>query len=927
MADANIKINLDSSSLEELNAELVRLQAQIKNIPVGSAEFKKLSAEIRRVDGAAADAGKKLKAIDIGQLAGNVAKVGASVASASALFKQFGADGTESSEQIQSALQATNTILGAAAIAEGVAAAGQVAFAIATEGASIAQGIFAAAVGTSTGALKALKVALITTGVGALVVGLGLLIGYLIDSADETKELAKQQEGLNRAFDKNLEQIDDAIRRKQLQAKIDEAKAIQEKRSLEEIAEIRRKVTQFESDENKRKVREANAAQTRELANFTGTEEEKRKIIDRYDKIRQQSIVTFNNADTQLQLDKIALEEAVAKRTQDIIKERISAEAAFFKTRGELLEVDFAERIKVLDKNQKTELDNVKRAGLSATEIQLRSQEINLRFSFERIKVIQDEENKKLEAVKKGVQARLEIEKKAAEVAGDVGKVQEIQTAITQINEDTNSAIAAANKAALDNLEALKQAGKITGEAYTKALADLSKINTEFKTEITKTITEGGATIISTSVASVLTQFDTALNTSLSLLEIAANEAEVIYLGTIQGKTSKEIEVLEERRKKTRVSNAKTIAQATIDGTEAEIRALEKLTNLTVEEEKKRSDKILQLRVKASKAQLDLATATTEEIVDTTEKETEARVKSIEEFFTELTKYYQQLFQGIQALGFLLADQASLRDLQIEEEIESVNELYDVRFAKIDEEEKRLDALEQAKDNKITATERKRRALAAERAEVEAQQIVELQTLDDARANAQADASIKQAEVNFALATGQIVIATAEAVIKSIAASPVTFGLPFSAFAAASGAIQIAAANSAKQLAISQAEASRPGVSGSASVRVSKAEGGFISGPGNGISDSVPANLSTGEFVVNANATQRFLPLLNQINQSGLQGGNPVNPSGGGSDAMVALLARIEQRLAEPNRAYVVATDIQDIQNKQNYINRRANVL
>ena len=83
MADANIKINIETQSLDQLNAKLGILQAEIKKVPVGSAEFKKLSAEIRRLDGAAGDAGKKLKAIDVGQLAGNVAKVGASVASAS----------------------------------------------------------------------------------------------------------------------------------------------------------------------------------------------------------------------------------------------------------------------------------------------------------------------------------------------------------------------------------------------------------------------------------------------------------------------------------------------------------------------------------------------------------------------------------------------------------------------------------------------------------------------------------------------------------------------------------------------------------------------------------------------------------------------------------------------------------------------------
>jgi tape measure domain-containing protein len=44
------------------------------------------------------------------------------------------------------------------------------------------------------------------------------------------------------------------------------------------------------------------------------------------------------------------------------------------------------------------------------------------------------------------------------------------------------------------------------------------------------------------------------------------------------------------------------------------------------------------------------------------------------------------------------------------------------------------------------------------------------------------------------------------------------------------------------------------------------ASGGFVSGPGTGTSDSIPAMLSNGEFVVNANATRQNFGLLNAIN-------------------------------------------------------------
>lgn len=44
------------------------------------------------------------------------------------------------------------------------------------------------------------------------------------------------------------------------------------------------------------------------------------------------------------------------------------------------------------------------------------------------------------------------------------------------------------------------------------------------------------------------------------------------------------------------------------------------------------------------------------------------------------------------------------------------------------------------------------------------------------------------------------------------------------------------------------------------------ADGGYVSGPGTSRSDSIPAMLSNGEFVVNAAATRQWLPLLSSIN-------------------------------------------------------------
>lgn len=53
------------------------------------------------------------------------------------------------------------------------------------------------------------------------------------------------------------------------------------------------------------------------------------------------------------------------------------------------------------------------------------------------------------------------------------------------------------------------------------------------------------------------------------------------------------------------------------------------------------------------------------------------------------------------------------------------------------------------------------------------------------------------------------------------------------------------------------------------------AEGGAVTGPGTGTSDSIPAMLSNGESVLTASATSMFAPILSAFNQIG--GGVPIN--------------------------------------------------
>jgi hypothetical protein len=103
-----------------------------------------------------------------------------------------------------------------------------------------------------------------------------------------------------------------------------------------------------------------------------------------------------------------------------------------------------------------------------------------------------------------------------------------------------------------------------------------------------------------------------------------------------------------------------------------------------------------------------------------------------------------------------------------------------------------------------------------------------------------------RAEKNKALF--DIAVNTATAVIKAIAQSPATFGLPFSAFALAQGAIQTALV------------ASRP---------IPKFKEGveYLEGKGTATSDSNLAWLSVGERVISAETNRKYFPVLSAIHQ------------------------------------------------------------
>ena len=112
-------------------------------------------------------------------------------------------------------------------------------------------------------------------------------------------------------------------------------------------------------------------------------------------------------------------------------------------------------------------------------------------------------------------------------------------------------------------------------------------------------------------------------------------------------------------------------------------------------------------------------------------------------------------------------------------------------------------------------------------------------------------------------------------------------------------------------------------------VTANRASGGIVTGPGTSTSDSINARLSNGEYVVNARATNAFLPLLNSINDAGLQprfaAGGLYTGQDSGNMAAENITRAIQDSIVDrPMRTYVVGTDMSSQQQFDRTIKSRS---
>lgn len=271
------------SKSASLKAELRKLKEQLAQLPEGSEEYNKIAQRAGEVSDQIGDINTRIK--NLGSDTKNIDAVvegtqalsGAfTVAtSASALFGNENKELEETMLKVQSAIGVT---VGIQSIANALQKETALSIGLANVATKIQIGLqtaYATVVGTTTGALKALRVALVSTGVGALVVALGLLISKLTDSTESTEDLEKAQADLNDEIERSKslysdfsKSIEFATKAKVLQAKIAGA-------SEKELQELERQGVKNQIQN----LKEEQEQLQRDLNNKAANAETQKKII------------------------------------------------------------------------------------------------------------------------------------------------------------------------------------------------------------------------------------------------------------------------------------------------------------------------------------------------------------------------------------------------------------------------------------------------------------------------------------------------------------------------------------------------------------------------------------------------------------------------------------------------------------------------
>jgi hypothetical protein len=328
--DVKVNTGASTNALKEARQEIknltaAALEAEKAGDKALSDTYAKKAAEARDQ---VKDLQEKINALDPGAKAQAFAAFGQTVAggltaaiSATALFGTKNEDLEATLVKVQSAtalLQATQSI------ADGLKQASI----IKTVALTTAQNLYTIAVGASTGAMKAFKIALLSTGIGAIVALLAQAVVMYQKLTDETEQATRATEAYNKALRRNSEELNDNLTSLSNRERLLLAQAKAEGKSQDEILTIQKQFINKRLDaqtifanELRAKARDLTAD---EIKSLIDAEKEIENLKIEFQVLELQRIENFNNA--RLQKEKDYLDKLKQERAKNAEIEKLETE-------------------------------------------------------------------------------------------------------------------------------------------------------------------------------------------------------------------------------------------------------------------------------------------------------------------------------------------------------------------------------------------------------------------------------------------------------------------------------------------------------------------------------------------------------------------------------------------------------------------------
>ncbi len=252
------------NSVKGLEDRVEKLKQLIESEPIGSKRFNELNRDLQKAQSSIKDVELQFEALDFEQklTAGSDAIVGIAggFAVAEGAAALFGAESEQLEKTLAKVAGALALTTGLRDLANGVIAMRKLSLATkaqavfqelnakATATAATVQKLFAGSVNTTTIGFKALKTAIIATGIGALVVGVGLLVANFDKLAAALSGTTRAQKLANDAQLKAIESINDELSAADKLSKILEDETLSREQKRKEVKKFQDKYPELLSN-------------------------------------------------------------------------------------------------------------------------------------------------------------------------------------------------------------------------------------------------------------------------------------------------------------------------------------------------------------------------------------------------------------------------------------------------------------------------------------------------------------------------------------------------------------------------------------------------------------------------------------------------------------------------------------------------------